>query len=449
MKSSFSTPSLVGREKADSEKLSAGGWLQAAQTLNLPGAKGSPGSQSASFQKIRIGRHDQSLPLMGRTNTTARMKGKFGESQQHQQQQPMVSGSGNFQPLGMGPPLSDIREWRNVLRWRERQQQNLQRQLVHLADKYNSLLDLYITSQGQAKEEAKKLKDQLSKHKHKSKVAQRFQEKKERTVEELQVLLDKQSKQHKRDKTEHEAEVKRLNTMVEELSEEINAMKKSHRLNMHRLIESRSDQALSSWTTSPVQHQPKRRRRRRRARAKSDSFDAGANLEILDDFDGELDEEGVDEGRDQEEQQDEQDDDDDDDDDDNDDDDDDGGGGGNGDDDDDNDDDDDDDGKGDGGDNDDGEEEHVEGNRGGGAECLGEDDSGSNRSTIGRRNRSRKQKPGANADCAEKKRVGSSSSAIKKLHLKIELLECELESKRQQVFELRNFVVARTQENNH
>ena len=54
-------------------------------------------------------------------------------------------------------------------------------------------------------------------------------------MEELQVLLDKQSKQHKRDKTEHEAEVKRLNTMVEELSEEINAMKKSHRLNMHRL----------------------------------------------------------------------------------------------------------------------------------------------------------------------------------------------------------------------
>eukprot|EP00949_MAST-11_sp_MAST-11-sp1_P003456 g3456.t1 len=344
----------------------------------------------------------------------------------------MVSGSGNFQPLGMGPPLSDIREWRNVLRWRERQQQNLQRQLVHLADKYNSLLDLYITSQGQAKEEAKKLKDQLSKHKHKSKVAQRFQEKKERTVEELQVLLDKQSKQHKRDKTEHEAEVKRLNTMVEELSEEINAMKKSHRLNMHRLIESRSDQALSSWTTSPVQHQPKRRRRRRRARAKSDSFDAGANLEILDDFNGELDEEGVDEGRDQEEQQDVQDDDDDDDDND------DGG-------DDDDDDDDDDDGE---GDNDDGEEEHVEGNRGGGdAECLGEDGSGSNRSTIGRRIRSRKQKPGTNADCAEKKRVGTSSSAIKKLHLKVELLECELESKRQQVFELSKELRSRDKRN--
>ena len=148
MKSSFSTPSLVGREKADSEKLSAGGWLQAAQTLNA-GAKGSPGSQSTSFQKIRIGRHDQSLPLMGRTNTTARMKGSLAI---HSTSNNNINNNNNnnnnqwyldqeiFNLWEWALP-SDIREWHNVLRWRERQQQNLQRQLVHLATNI-ILLDL-------------------------------------------------------------------------------------------------------------------------------------------------------------------------------------------------------------------------------------------------------------------------------------------------------------------
>ena len=119
-----------------------------------------------------------------------------------------------------------VEELRLIVKWREQQQQELQKRVGKLAGKYNKLLDLYISEKDRAETAFAKLQKQLrelrTKDEHMSNELSEIKTEKEQKDAEITLLRE----QLELEKRRYEADTSRMSSHVDSLTSKVRSMSK-------------------------------------------------------------------------------------------------------------------------------------------------------------------------------------------------------------------------------
>ena len=146
-----------------------------------------------------------------------------------------------------------VEELRLIVKWREQQQQELQKRVGKLAGKYNKLLDLYISEKDRAESAFAKLQKQLREFRSKEQESTRLvalgKIEKEKNNEEIEKLKD----QLELEKQRYETESNRLSNHIDGLNSKVRALSKKNneRESNEASINKLTDSAFCRWQSYP------------------------------------------------------------------------------------------------------------------------------------------------------------------------------------------------------
>lgn len=146
-----------------------------------------------------------------------------------------------------------VEELRLIVKWREQQQQELQKRIGKLAGKYNKLLDLYISEKDRAENAFARLQKQLRELRHRDAESAK-------KLEIADISLSKQTEETaglkanlERQKIRHESEIGKLEGHVDTLNSRLRALRKEKSEKSDgtsKVIKDIADTALCRWPSS-------------------------------------------------------------------------------------------------------------------------------------------------------------------------------------------------------